>query len=221
MWIEGQLGMPSEGTAGRITGPMVIGRDWLLEMIRTETGRTRGFYWAPFAIVTDFPDLVQILNGYFVGFSLPSKPPAPWLTTSMTFDLGTAALARTPREFIDLISEPRTFVEMERTASSPLSMKAKRLIAGNFNRTMSIAEIAGVLGVSHAHLTRQFKRDFGLTPVEYQHRLRVSEAMSRLSLGEAILDTGYDVGFNDTTRFYSAFRKVTGTSPGRCRRPSH
>jgi AraC-like DNA-binding protein len=45
--------------------------------------------------------------------------------------------------------------------------------------------------------------------------------MGRLSQGEKILDVGYEVGFNDTTRFYEDFRKVTGTSPGKCRGSRH
>ena len=98
-------------------------------------------------------------------------------------------------------------------------MKAKSLIASNYRADIAVADIADQLGVSHAHLTRQFKRDYGLTPVGYRHRLRVTEAMGRLSQGEKILDVGYEVGFNDTTRFYEDFRKVTGTSPGKCRGP--
>jgi len=214
LWIEGQLGRLPEG----ISGPLVIGSDWLLEMIRNESGQTYGFFWAPFAIILDFPQLDGMLTARFVGFSAPCRPPAHWLTTSMMFDLGNTALARTPQELLAVIAEPRPYISIERAVASPLSQKAKHLIAANFRTAFLISDVAGALGVSHAHLTRQFKRDFELTPVGYQHRLRVSEAMSRLSRGDGILETGYDVGFNDTARFYSAFRKVTGTSPGKCRR---
>lgn len=214
VWIEGQLIQPPEG----LTGPLVMGRDWLLEMIRTKNGHTRVFFWAPFAIVSDFPQVDSILNGHFVGFSTPSRPPRDWLVTSMMFDLETVALARTPHELIALIAEPRPYVSLENMDASPLSQKAKRLIATTFTTSILIREVAGMLGVSHAHLTRQFKADFGLTPLDYQHRLRVSEAVNRLSRGEGILDTGYDVGFADTSRFYKNFRKITGTSPGKCKR---
>ena len=136
----------------------------------------------------------------------------------MMFDLETVALARTPHELIALIAGPRPYVSLENRDASPLSQKAKRLIATTFTTSILIREVAGMLGVSHAHLTRQFKADFGLTPLDYQHRLRVSEAVTRLSRGEGILDTGYDVGFADTSRFYKNFRKITGTSPGKCKR---
>jgi AraC-like DNA-binding protein len=191
----------------------------LLEMLRTRYGNTLGFFWAALAIVHDFPKLDGIFGGRFVGFSLPGEPPAAWLTTSMVFEMGNVALAATPEEFIALVKQPRPYTPMERTGPmSPLSQKAKKLIASNYHSDLSIRDVARQLDVSHAHLARQFKRDFGLTPLNYLHRLRVSEAMGRLSKGEPPLEVGYDVGFNDTSRFYSDFLKVTGTSPGKCRK---
>ena len=214
-WIEGQLEAQPEGASG----PLVFGASWLLEMIRNESrATTLGFYWAPFAIVHDIPNLSHMWNSRFVGFSTPGKPPADWLTVSMVFDLGDIPLARTPEEFAALLASPLPFTPLEGTKSvAPLSRKAKSLIASNYGTVRAIGQIAEELGISHAHLTRQFKRDYGLTPIEYRHRLRVSDAMGRLSQGEEILDIGYDVGFNDATRFYKDFRKVTGTSPGKCR----
>ena len=214
MWIEGELTQPSEGA----TGPLVFGRDWLLEMVRSVCGQTCGFFWAPFSIVSKVPQMESMLHGHFVGFSTPSRPPCDWLVTSMAFDLGQGALARTPQELIALVQEPRAYIPLENTSPSRISREAKRLIASTFTTCTLVRDIAATLAVSHAHLTRQFKADFGLTPVDYQHRLRVSEAMTRLSRGEEILQTGYEVGFRDTGRFYKNFRKVTGTSPGRCRR---
>jgi len=210
-WIEGKLDAPPQD----LTGPLVFGPDWLLEMVQTGD-RTLGFYWAPFAIIYELPELTGPLRGQFVGFSFPGRPPADWLTTSMMFDFGTAGLARSPTELLALIRTPLPYVPLERTGS-PLSQKARNIIASTYRSESPISEVARKLRVSHAHLTRQFKRDFGLTPVDYRHRLRVSEAMGKLSQGEKILDIAYDVGFNDANRFYKDFRKVTGTSPGKCR----
>jgi AraC-like DNA-binding protein len=215
MWIEGTLAVPPEG----VSGPLVFGADWLLEMLRTQDGHSLGFFWAPFAIVHDFPKVEGIFGGRFVGFSLPAEPPASWLTTSMVFDLGDVPLAATPEEFVALVRHPRPYVPMERTGPiSPLSQRARKLIASSYRSDLSIRDVARQLHVSHAHLARQFKRDFGLTPLNYLHRLRVSEAMGKLSKGEPPLEVGYEVGFNDTSRFYSDFLKVTGTSPGKCRK---
>jgi AraC-like DNA-binding protein len=214
LWIEGSL-----GDAPAVTGHMVIGAGWLLEVLQSEEARTFGLFWAPFSIVqTDTPALMGRLKGDFVGFSRPGKPPADWLTESMIFDLPPRPLPRTYKELIAVASEPRPYTPIE-TASgiSRISAKAKARIVQTYRDGGSIAGIASALGVSQAHLTRQFKRDFGLTPLKYRNHLRVNEAVRRLSVGEKILDVGYAVGFNDTGRFYQDFRQVTGTSPGKCR----
>ena len=82
----------------------------------------------------------------------------------------------------------------------------------------SIARIADRLKVSHEHLSRQFKKDYALTPSAYLHKLRVAEATFRLALGEEIVDISLDVGYNDLSRFYKQFRKATRTSPAVCRK---
>lgn len=214
LWIEGSLG-DTPDTAGQ----MVIGSGWLLEVLRNEEFQTFGLFWAPFSIVqTGTPALRGRLKGDFVGYSRPGKPPADWLTGSMVFDLEHAPLPKTYKELITVVCEPRPYTSIETARDvSALSEKAKARIVQTYLEGGTIAGIAAGLGVSQAHLTRQFKRDFGLTPLKYRNHLRVNEAVRRLSRGEKILDVGYAVGFNDTGRFYQDFRKVTGTSPGKCR----
>ena len=101
---------------------------------------------------------------------------------------------------------------------SPVSSKTKRLIDDNYLIYPSIARIAERLKVSHEHVSRQFKKDYGLTPSAYLHKLRVAEATFRLSKGEEIIDISLDVGYNDLSRFYKQFRKATRTSPAVCRK---
>ena len=93
-------------------------------------------------------------------------------------------------------------------SASLLSVKAKRLIDENYLAYPSIARIAERLGVSHAHLSRQFKRDFGMSPSEYLRRLRVADAPLRLARGEEIINVSLEVGYNDLSRFYKQFRKL-------------
>lgn len=57
------------------TGALVIGRDWLLEMVGTDRAKTRAFFWAPFAIVFHVPHVASMLDGRFVSFSTPSLLP--------------------------------------------------------------------------------------------------------------------------------------------------
>jgi AraC-like DNA-binding protein len=104
------------------------------------------------------------------------------------------------------------------TKPAPVSLNTKQLIDENYLVYPSIARIANKLKISHAHLSRQFKKDYGLTPSSYLHKLRVADATFRLSRGDEIVDISMDVGYNDLSRFYKQFRKATRTSPAVCRR---
>src|SRR5262245_47459116 len=108
---------------------MVIGPHWLLEMVRLESrNKTRGFFWAPFSIVHHLPELDDIWNGHFVGFSTAGNPPATWLNVSLTCDLGDIPLARSPEEFVARFAKPVPFTPLEgRKPVSDLSREAKKL----------------------------------------------------------------------------------------------
>lgn len=101
--------------------------------------------------------------------------------------------------------------------ASSLSIKARHLIAEIYTDDPSIARVAARLGVTNAHLSRQFRSDYGLSPREYLHQLRMADAPLELARGEAIADISHDSGYGDLSRFYKQFRKATGTSPGFCR----
>ena len=219
VWIEGEMDLPPAGVS-ESSGPIVMGETWMLEMVRFgQSRRTLGLYYAPFGIVNlDLPEFSAPGSCRFIGFSAPGKPPAPWLQTSVAAELGKTALVKTPEELIRLFGKPRSCRSIEvAPQASPLSRAAKRRIAATYHADIPISEIAEELNVSHAHLTRHFKRDFGFTPLSYRHRLRVAEATGRLYRGDKILDVGGEVGFNDTSRFYQGFRKITGVPPGKCR----
>ncbi len=109
----------------------------------------------------------------------------------------------------------RQLIEMN-PKPSLLSMKAKRLIDENYLVNTSIGRIAVRLRVTHEHLSRQFKRDFGMSPITYLHQLRLADAPLKLAKGEEIINVSQNVGYNDLSRFYRQFRKTTKTSPGVC-----
>jgi AraC-like DNA-binding protein len=211
-WIRDRYSVNGSKSCGHL----VMGSNWMLEMLRGDDGlRTFGLFLAAFGIIQ--LRQVNLQSGEFVGYSAPGDPPASWLTTSLVFEMGTLPLAETPEQLIMLVKHPwpHTPIEVGLRASS-LSKKAKTRIAATYKNGISIGAIASQLGVSHAHLSRQFKRDFDLTPLDYRHHLQVNAAVERLRQGGKISDAAYEVGFNEASRFYEDFRKVTATSPGEC-----
>jgi AraC-like DNA-binding protein len=217
-WLNGEMDLPAVGVSE--SGPIVMGADWMLEIVRFHKERCSvGLFYAPFGIVNlDLPQFAGPGKCSFVGWSAPGNPPADWLKTSMAVDLGKTPLPGSSSELVRLFARPISYRTLEvGSDASPLSRAAKRRIAETYRDDIPIAQIAAELKVSHAHLSRQFKRDFGFSLLNYRHRLRVSEATSRLYRGDKILDVGENVGFNDTSRFYQGFRKITGVPPGKCR----
>ena len=209
--------------------PFVFGRGWLLEILTVESGEFYfyrdsekvipagprfGIFYPPFSFVRSY---VKALKGSARGIGhteqLAGLPPNP-----ITFETDFDESFTSANEALDVIASARNIQSIE-TKSDPslLSIRAKRLIDENYLAFPSIARIAERLKVSHAHLSRQFKRDFSMTPSEYLHHLRVAEATFRLSTGEPIIDISQDVGYNDLSRFYKQFRKNTRTSPAVCR----
>jgi AraC-like DNA-binding protein len=209
---------------------MVFGRGWLLELLNIESGefffyrdsepvRSHGPHFAIFYprfsfVRSHVKDLRGSVRG--VGYTevidgLPTKP--------LMFDTSFKGRFTTAAEAIEIIAAAENIQPIEPNSNpSLLSLRAKRLIDDGFLDEVSIARIAEQLRISHAHLSRQFRRDFAMSPSEYLHNLRVAEATLRLSLGEEIIEISQDVGYNDLSRFYKQFRKATHTSPAACRK---
>jgi AraC-like DNA-binding protein len=223
--ISDEVEIPGEGVSD-----FMFARGWLLEIVESTSGdylflsdgkevrpphRRFGVFYPPFTFVRAF---TKDFQGRVVGVGseklLPGLPDWPFLfETRGAPDFRTAADAI---KVLESCSNRQSIVV--NTNPSPLTQNAKRLIDENYLIFPSIARIAKRLEVSHAHLSRQFKKDYGLSPSAYLHKLRVAEATFRLSLGEEIIEISQDVGYNDLSRFYKQFRKATSTSPAACRK---
>ena len=84
----------------------------------------------------------------------------------------------------------------------------------NFSRSLSLAELAEVAGLSGSHFAAQFKRATGKPPHQYLIGLRITEA-KRLLLGtdwtiDAIADA---VGYESAAHFATAFKKWVEKTP--------
>jgi AraC-like DNA-binding protein len=173
-----------------------------------------GVYYPPFVIVRA---LVKGMRGRLVGIGsidqLEGIADIP-IIFETDFDGHLTDLRQVP----SILRQAREIQSIEfNPNSSLLSRKAKRLIDDNFTDFTSIADIARVIEVSHSHLSRRFRRDYGMSPSSYLNLLRVAEATFLMSIGEPIINASLDAGYNDLSRFYKQFRKTTKASPGACR----
>ena len=78
----------------------------------------------------------------------------------------------------------------------------------------SVEELSRGAGLHPKYAMRLFKRECGITLLQYLHQLRVSHAQRLLlTTGEKIIDIALDSGFGSAASFYEIFKKETGANP--------
>jgi len=82
----------------------------------------------------------------------------------------------------------------------------------------TLAELAGIAGLSRYHFLRTFKGVTGITPHQWLLRARLRDAAQRLVTSrDPITEIALDVGFEDLSNFIRTFRAEFGVSPSRYR----
>ncbi|HEY0460304.1 MAG TPA: AraC family transcriptional regulator [Pyrinomonadaceae bacterium] len=217
---------------GVLKACVITSAGWLLEILKLDAGEVSftvgdeeicpqssplAIFYPPFTITRPgFKNVKASLEGIAGTAELPLGAPAQ---KPCAFEADFAKSPKTVREVVEILqsSRRRALIVGAHPKASLLALKAKKLIDENYQVFPSIACIAARLKVSHEHLTRQFKRDFSLSPSAYLHQIRIADAAFRLTRGEAIIEVSGDVGYNDLSRFYKQFRKTTAKSPGFCK----
>lgn len=214
---------------GKLAAKVIICTAWLLEVYQLKAGtisfvsgatqivpRTKcfGVLYPPFTISSLS---IEDVTSSLVGVASTEPLPTSFNRVPTVFETDCGEVATSVSDVLEIIRRGKDpqIIDFNPNAS-PLSKNAKRLIDENFLSYPSIARIAQRLGVSPEHLSRQFKRDFQISPSAYLHQLRLADAPLRLARGEPIINVSLDVGYNDLSRFYKQFRKNTKTSPGAC-----
>jgi AraC family transcriptional regulator len=97
--------------------------------------------------------------------------------------------------------------------------KAVAYIEEHLAESISLAALAGLVGLSSCHFCRAFRQSFGMPPQRYQLSQRIERAKLLLAKHSAsVTDVSYTVGYNDTSAFCTAFRRLTGLTPSAYRR---
>jgi AraC-like DNA-binding protein len=87
---------------------------------------------------------------------------------------------------------------------------------------LTLPELAEILGCSVNHVSQAINAGFGVSFFDYLNEYRVKDAMQLLGdeSGEprTVLSVALEVGFNSTSTFYVAFKKVAGQTPAEFRK---
>ncbi len=114
-----------------------------------------------------------------------------------------------------LFDEASTASRQKATATPNLRMqRAKRFIELHAFEQLTLADIAGELGLSPFTTLRQFRSATGKTPYAYISELRLTRAKQRLADSDAsVRSIAASVGFNDLAYFSRWFKANTGCRP--------
>ena len=93
-------------------------------------------------------------------------------------------------------------------------LQAKNFIDEHITENLSLDEISLNIGISKYHFIRVFKQAFGVSPYQYQKRIRLDRAKLDITQGISILKTAIKYGFSDVPTFSKAFKQQFNLTPG-------
>ncbi|WP_422361807.1 helix-turn-helix domain-containing protein [Reichenbachiella sp.] len=95
----------------------------------------------------------------------------------------------------------------------PKSLKlAQEYLHANYRENLTLAQIAETCHLSPFHFLRQFKRQYGITPIQYLRNIRIEKAKMILS-NHSVSQTAHQVGFYDHSHFLRHFKRIEGITP--------
>ncbi|MGD0738392.1 MAG: methylated-DNA--[protein]-cysteine S-methyltransferase [Terracidiphilus sp.] len=80
----------------------------------------------------------------------------------------------------------------------------RRYIEAHLDRRVRLEELGRVAHLSPFTVQRLFKREMGVSPLEYQRALRASRLRGALKQGGTVTDAIYNAGFSSSSRAYEA-----------------
>ena len=98
-------------------------------------------------------------------------------------------------------------------------LKAQAYIESNFDRNISVEQIAEQTNMSKRNFIRRFKNATQNTPLEYLQRVKIEAAKKALEKNDRdVTSLMFDAGYNDIKTFRKVFKQITGLTPQDYRR---
>ncbi len=93
----------------------------------------------------------------------------------------------------------------------------RQLLAERLGDGLQVADLARAVSLSPFHLCRAFRAVTGSTLHGHRNRIRLHQALERLSGGEDLTQTALELGYSSHSHFTLAFRRMFGLTPSAAR----
>jgi len=108
--------------------------------------------------------------------------------------------------------------EFEKVKHADVVYKVIEYIKSNYQKHISLEEIARITYMSRTYLSSLFKKETGYSISEYINNIRISRAQNFLVESDVdIAEIARMCGFEDQSYFTKVFRRITGVTPKKYR----
>lgn len=83
----------------------------------------------------------------------------------------------------------------------------------NINKEITIDELSSILYFNKTYIMKRFKKDIGLTIIEYINCIRIFNSLYLYTYNNHIISIAFKSGFNSLEYYSEIFKKVIGVSP--------
>ncbi|WKL02877.1 AraC family transcriptional regulator [Paenibacillus amylolyticus] len=103
-------------------------------------------------------------------------------------------------------------------SATPWLQKGKEYMDIHFAGGISVEGVSTHAGVDRTHFAKQFRKAYGLSPVQYIQQLKMNQAKRLLvQTPLSLTEVAHSVGYPDLFSFSKAFKKQVGLPPNRYR----
>lgn len=112
-----------------------------------------------------------------------------------------------------LINLHREDIRSYETNTDAIIAGAKQMISYKYNEDISFEEIAASFNISYEKFRKFFRKEVGVSPIQYRLKVKFQFAQRLLYEGLSIKMVAAEVGYSDPFVFSRQFKKYMGVSP--------
>jgi AraC family transcriptional regulator len=112
-------------------------------------------------------------------------------------------------------------LDVDKTSGGLAGWQLRRVKAAmeNADTTLSLAELASLIGVTPAHFCTAFRKSMGIPPHHWQQRQRIERAKKLLvEAKQSLTEVALVCGYASPSHFTTSFKRATGMTPSDYRR---